>query len=185
MLSESDSGERSLLSPEEYIRKQTLANSERFITPELQEYEEKVLNAEERITELEYDLFLEVRERISKETERLQKIASAIAVLDVLSSLGDLASVRNYSRPEVHTEGRIRIVEGRHPVIEVTNDEPFIPNDTFLDREADQILIVTGPNMGGKSTYLRQVALNSSSFSLNLYFRVSMWYAVPHLGQIR
>ncbi|MGD2246480.1 MAG: DNA mismatch repair protein MutS [Candidatus Aminicenantes bacterium] len=147
------------LVPEEYIRKQTLANSERFITPELQEYEEKVLNAEERITELEYELFLEVRERISKETERLQKIASAIAVLDVLSSLAELASVRNYSRPVVHTRDRIRIVEGRHPVIEVTNDEPFIPNDTFLDREEDQILIVTGPNMGGKSTYLRQVAL--------------------------
>ncbi len=147
------------LVPDGYIRKQTLANSERFITPELQEYEEKVLNAEERITELEYDLFLKVRERISKETERLQKIAQAVAALDVLSSLAELASVRNFSRPEVHTQDRIRIVEGRHPVIEVTNDEPFIPNDTFLDREEDQILIVTGPNMGGKSTYLRQVAL--------------------------
>jgi len=147
------------LVPEEYIRKQTLANSERYITPELQEYEEKVLNAEERINELEYNLFLEVRENVSKETIRLQKIASAIAVLDVLSSLAELASVRNYSRPEIHSKDRIRIVEGRHPVIEVTNDEPFIPNDTFLARECDQILIVTGPNMGGKSTYLRQVAL--------------------------
>ncbi len=147
------------LVPGDYIRKQTLANSERFITPELQEYEEKVLNAEEKIAELEYNLFLEVREKISKETKRLQKIASDIAVLDVLSSLSELASFRNYHRPNIHSEDRIRIVEGRHPVIEVTNDEPFIPNDTYLDREEDQILIVTGPNMGGKSTYLRQVAL--------------------------
>jgi DNA mismatch repair protein MutS len=147
------------LVPGDYIRKQTLANSERFITPELQEYEEKVLNAEEQIAELEYNLFLGVREKISKETRRLQKIASDIAVLDVLSSLSELASLRNYLRPHIHSKDRIRIVEGRHPVIEVTNDEPFIPNDTYLDREADQILIVTGPNMGGKSTYLRQVAL--------------------------
>jgi DNA mismatch repair protein MutS len=147
------------LVPGDYIRKQTLANSERFITPELQEYEEKVLNAEEKIAELEYNLFLEVREKISKETRRLQKIAFDISVLDVLSSLSELASLRNYHRPRIHSEDRIRIVEGRHPVIEVTNDEPFIPNDTYLDREGDQILIVTGPNMGGKSTYLRQVAL--------------------------
>ncbi len=147
------------LVPEDYIRKQTLANSERFITPELQEYEEKVLNAEEKIAELEYNLFLDVREKISKETRRLQKIASNIAVLDVLSSFSELASLRNYHRPHILAEDRIRIVEGRHPVIEVTNDEPFIPNDTYLDREEDQILIVTGPNMGGKSTYLRQVAL--------------------------
>lgn len=147
------------LVPEDYIRKQTLSNSERFITPELQEYEEKVLNAEEQIVELEYNLFLEVREKISEETRRLQKIAADIAVLDVLSSLSELASFRNYSRPHIHSKDRIRIVEGRHPVIEVTNDEPFIPNDAYLDREEDQILIVTGPNMGGKSTYLRQVAL--------------------------
>jgi DNA mismatch repair protein MutS len=100
-----------------------------------------------------------VREKISKETRRLQKIASDIAVLDVLSSLSELASFRNYHRPQIHSEDRIRIVEGRHPVIEVSSDEPFIPNDTHLDREQDQILIVTGPNMGGKSTYLRQVAL--------------------------
>ena len=147
------------LVPGDYIRKQTLANSERFITPELQEYEEKVLNAEEQIAELEYNLFLEVREKISKETRRLQKIASDIAVLDVLSSLSELASLRNYHRPHIHSEDRLRIVEGRHPVIEITSDEPFIPNDTYLDRKEDQILIVTGPNMGGKSTYLRQVAL--------------------------
>jgi len=147
------------LVPADYIRKQTLANSERFITPELQEYETKVLNAEERIAELEYNLFLEVRGKISEETKRLQKIAGDIATLDIISSLAELASSRNYRRPVVNTKDRIEIVEGRHPVIEVTNDEPFIPNDTYLDRKDDQILIVTGPNMGGKSTYLRQVAL--------------------------
>ncbi len=147
------------LVPPDYIRKQTLVNSERFITPELKEYEEKVLNAEQKIGELEYHLFLEVREKISQEKERLQKIASCIALLDVLSCLAELASQHSYKRPSVSEEEGIKIVEGRHPVIEVTNDEPFIPNDTLLDRETNQILIVTGPNMGGKSTYLRQVAL--------------------------
>ncbi|MFB0564912.1 MAG: DNA mismatch repair protein MutS [Candidatus Aminicenantaceae bacterium] len=147
------------LVPQDYIRKQTLVNSERFITPELKEYEEKVLNAEERIAELEYSLFTEVRDKISQESHRLQKIASNIACLDVLASLAELAHQRSYSRPEVNTGDTIKILEGRHPVIEITNDEPFIPNDTYLDRAEDQILIVTGPNMGGKSTYLRQVAL--------------------------
>jgi DNA mismatch repair protein MutS len=147
------------LVPADYIRKQTLANSERFSTPELKEYEEKVLTAEERIADLEYNLFLEIREKISKETTRLQKIASDVARLDVLSSLAELASRRNYHRPQVNKREKISIVQGRHPVIEVTNDDPFIPNDTYLDRAEDQILIVTGPNMGGKSTYLRQVAL--------------------------
>jgi len=147
------------LVPSEYIRKQTLLNSERFITPELKEYEDKILDAEERIGELEYDLFLQIRETLSNEVSRLQKIASFVATLDVLSSLAELASHRNYSKPDVNTSDRISIRGGRHPVIEVTNEEPFIPNDTHLDRDEDQILIVTGPNMGGKSTYLRQVAL--------------------------
>ena len=145
--------------PEDYIRKQTLVNSERFITPELQEYEEKVLNAEERIAELEHNLFLEVRQSISKQTPRLQNIASRIARLDVLASLSELASHRNYSRPTVDVGDRLKIIGGRHPIIEVTQEEPFVPNDAYLDREEDQILIVTGPNMGGKSTFLRQVAL--------------------------
>lgn len=147
------------LVPAEYIRKQTLVNSERFITPELKEYEEKVLNAEERIAELEYNLFLEIREKISQETARLQKVATHIAHLDALSSLAELASQRNYCRPKVNSEDIIRIGEGRHPIIEVTHEEPFVPNDTYVDRAEDQILIITGPNMGGKSTYLRQVAL--------------------------
>ncbi len=149
------------LVPEEYIRKQTLVNSERFITPELKEYEEKVLNAEERIAELEYDLFIEVRQSISKETSRLQRIASRIALLDVLASLAELASQRKYSRPVVDDRDRLEISEGRHPIIEVAQEDPFVPNDTYMDREEDQILIVTGPNMGGKSTFLRQVALIS------------------------
>ncbi|UCE40315.1 MAG: DNA mismatch repair protein MutS [Candidatus Aminicenantes bacterium] len=143
----------------DYIRKQTLVNSERFITPELKEYEEKVLNAEQKIGELEYQLFVEIREKIAQEKERLQKIATSLALLDVLSCLAELASQRSYKRPRVNEDERLNIVDGRHPVIEVTNDEPFIPNDTLLDREANQVLIVTGPNMGGKSTYLRQVAL--------------------------
>ncbi|MBN1222429.1 MAG: DNA mismatch repair protein MutS, partial [Candidatus Aminicenantes bacterium] len=145
--------------PADYIRKQTLVNSERFITPELKEYEDKVLNAEQRIGELEYALFLEVRETISRENVRLQRIAAQVATLDVLSSLSELASNCRYRRPSVNAGDRIRIVGGRHPVVEVTNTDPFIPNDTYLDRKADQILIVTGPNMGGKSTYLRQTAL--------------------------
>lgn len=145
--------------PEDYIRKQTLVNSERFITPELKEYEDKVLNAEERIGELEHKLFLEVREKISVESPRLQKIASCIAVLDVLVSLAEVASQRNYCRPRVSDGNIIDIRDGRHPVIELTTEEPFIPNDTLLDRNDEQILIITGPNMGGKSTYLRQVAL--------------------------
>jgi len=149
------------LVPSDYIRKQTLVSSERFLTPELKEYEEKVLTAEDRIAELEHKLFLEVRERIAQETGRLQRIAAAIAQLDVLSSLSELAAQRNFCRPLVDYEDRIHIVDGRHPVIEKTSAEPFIPNDTFIDRGENQILIVTGPNMGGKSTYLRQVALIS------------------------
>lgn len=145
--------------PEDYIRKQTLVNSERFITPELKEYEEKVLNAEEKIGELEYKLFIEVRENISEASPRLQKVASNIAILDVLVSLSELASQRNYCRPIVSDGDIIQIHDGRHPVIEITNEEPFIPNDAYLDQNREQIQIVTGPNMGGKSTYLRQVAL--------------------------
>lgn len=145
--------------PPDYIRKQTLVNSERFITPELKEYEEKVLNAEQRIKELEHSLFLEIREKFAQETPRLLKIASSLASLDVLFSLAELASQRDYCRPSVNAGDVLKIIEGRHPVIEMANEEPFIPNETYLDRDENQILIVTGPNMGGKSTYLRQTAL--------------------------
>jgi DNA mismatch repair protein MutS len=147
------------LVPPDYTRKQTLLGSERFLTPELKEYEEKVLTAEEKIGELEHGLFLRVREAVARETERLQRIAAAVARVDVLAALAELASQRDYVRPLVDEKDRITIADGRHPVIETTSAEPFIPNDTHLNRDEDQILIVTGPNMGGKSTYLRQVAL--------------------------
>ncbi len=145
--------------PADYIRKQTLVGSERFLTPELKEYEEKVLHAEERMAELESRIFVETREAVARETPRLQRIASDVAHCDVLLALGELAVRRNYRRPSVDEGDAIRISGGRHPVIEAGGSEPFIPNDTALDCGEDQILIVTGPNMGGKSTYLRQVAL--------------------------
>ena len=145
--------------PADYERKQTLVGSERFLTPELKEYEEKVLHAEERIGELEHRLFDEVRAAVARETSRLQKIASRVAQLDALSGLAELASRRNYVRPSVTAGETVRIRDGRHPVVEAVSGEPFIPNDTLLDRTDEQVLIITGPNMGGKSTYLRQVAL--------------------------
>jgi DNA mismatch repair protein MutS len=147
--------------PPDYMRKQTLVGSERFLTPELKDYEEKVLHAEERIGELEHRLFLEAREAVARETHRLQKIAADVASLDVLLALAECAAQRNYVRPEVDDGDTIVIRDGRHPVIEVSQGEPFIPNDTDLDGGDNQILIITGPNMGGKSTYLRQVALIS------------------------
>lgn len=148
------------LVPEDYIRKQTLVNAERFITMELKEWEEKILTAEERVKELEYELFLKIRDEIREEKERIQKMAKVIAEIDCLSTLAEVAFLRKYSRPKIHDGDKILIQEGRHPVIEaLRSEEPFIPNDTELDCEDNQILIITGPNMGGKSTYLRQVAL--------------------------
>lgn len=147
------------LVPENYERKQTLVNSERFIIPELKEYEDKILKAEARINELEYELFLQVREEINRQVSRLQQIAQNIATLDVILGLAELAHQRNYCRPVVDESDIISISEGRHPVVEVVQKEPFIPNDTYLNRNDHQIIIITGPNMGGKSTYLRQVAL--------------------------
>jgi DNA mismatch repair protein MutS len=145
--------------PADYMRKQTLVNSERFLTPELKEYEDKVLHAEERIGLLEHRLFLEVREAVARETPRLQRIAAAVAALDVLLGLAECAARRNYVRPAVDDGDTIRIEAGRHPVIETSQAEPFIPNDLELDVAGNQILIITGPNMGGKSTFLRQAAL--------------------------
>jgi DNA mismatch repair protein MutS len=145
--------------PPDYVRKQTLVGSERFLTPELKDYEEKVLHAEERIGELENRLFLEVRDAVARETGRLQRIAADVALIDVLLALAEGATRRGYVRPDVNEGDAVVIREGRHPVIEVCQGEPFIPNDTDLDCGENQILIITGPNMGGKSTYLRQVAL--------------------------
>ena len=145
--------------PADYMRKQTLVNSERFLTPELKEYEEKVLHAEERIGLLEHRLFLEVLETVARETLRLQRMAADIAALDVLLALAECAARRGYVRPTVDEGDAILIEAGRHAVIETSQAEPFIPNDLELDAAANQILIITGPNMGGKSTFLRQAAL--------------------------
>ncbi|MEO0091918.1 MAG: DNA mismatch repair protein MutS [candidate division WOR-3 bacterium] len=147
------------LVPKNYIRKQTLVNNERFITPELKEYESKVLNAEDRIKALEYDIFTELRKEVAKEVPRILAVSGIISELDVLVSLADVALTNNYIKPEVNDSDEILIKDGRHPVIEKLTTEPFIPNDTYLNLESHQILLITGPNMAGKSTYLRQVAL--------------------------
>lgn len=146
--------------PEDYQRKQTLTNAERFITPQLKEYEDKVLGAEDRIVELEYNLFQQVRLKVSAEGGRIQQSADALAILDSLLSLADLAHERNYVCPQIDDSGVIRIIAGRHPVVEgMPLKEAFVPNDVELDKENNQLLIITGPNMAGKSTFMRQVAL--------------------------
>jgi DNA mismatch repair protein MutS len=146
--------------PVDYIRRQTLANAERYITPELKEYEDKVLGAEERIAELEYSLFQEIRELVAAQGERIGRTADRLAVLDLLAALAELAHDRGYCRPLVDDGDRIVIRDGRHPVIEAMGlGERFIPNDVTLDNGENQILIITGPNMAGKSTFMRQVAL--------------------------
>jgi DNA mismatch repair protein MutS len=148
------------LVPDYYIRKQTLSNAERFITPQLKEYESKILSAEERINRLEYDLFQEARQGISAQAHRVQRTASAIATLDALIALADVADRSDYVMPTVNDGDEIVIIDGRHPVIESLNlAERFVPNDVRLDCNENQLIIVTGPNMAGKSTYLRQVAL--------------------------
>ena len=145
--------------PPDYVRKQTLKNAERYITPDLKEYETRVLTAEERARELEYNLFVQVRQSVAEHTARLQETAQLLAELDALASLADAAAEYRYVRPEM-TEGQeIEIRDGRHPVLERALPEPFVPNDTALDGEQTQIMIITGPNMAGKSTYIRQVAL--------------------------
>ena len=145
--------------PQDFIRKQTLANAERFITPELKEFEEKVLGAEEKILDLEYRLFLQVRDNVAASTVRVQDMAGRLAVIDCLASLAEAAARNSYARPIILEGDLLKIVEGRHPVIEQLVEERFIPNDTVLDCEENQIMILTGPNMAGKSTYMRQVAL--------------------------
>ena len=148
--------------PDDYIRRQTLANAERYITPELKEYEEKVLGAEDRIKDLEFSLFQEVREAAAAQGERIARSADRLACLDVLVSLSELAHDKGYCRPEVHEGSELSITEGRHPVIEdMHSAERFVPNDTLLDNGENQLIIITGPNMAGKSTFMRQVALIS------------------------
>ncbi|MDH7601987.1 MAG: DNA mismatch repair protein MutS [Armatimonadota bacterium] len=147
------------LVPDDYIRKQTTTNSERFITPALKEIEAKILHADEMAAELEYQLFCEVRSKIAEQSRTIGKVARALAEIDVLSSLAEVAALRGYCRPVVNEGEEIRIKNGRHPVVEVHLQEGFVPNDTYVNCDSDQLLIITGPNMAGKSTYLRQVAL--------------------------
>lgn len=147
--------------PADYIRKQTLVNAERFITPELKEYEEKVLGAEEKIIALEQRLFNEIRGRILEEVKKIQQTARNIALLDVLCSLAKVALENGFCKPEISVNSIIEIVEGRHPVVEkMSSNGRFVPNDCYLNRgNGANFLLITGPNMGGKSTYLRQIAL--------------------------
>ncbi len=148
------------LVPDYYTRKQTLANAERYITPELKTLEETILGAEDKLVALEYDLFSRVRDQIAGQVERIQRTAKAVAALDVFASLAKVAEQNGYVRPQVNEKGIIRIKEGRHPVVErMMENELFIPNDTYLDNNKNRISIITGPNMAGKSTYMRQNAL--------------------------
>jgi DNA mismatch repair protein MutS len=159
--------------PQTYIRKQTIANGERFITPELKDMEGKILGAEERSVKLEYDLFQRVREQVLGHLAEIQRSAGALAQLDVLAAFAEMARLHNYCRPDIRDEGRIHIRDGRHPVLEAgLSEERFVPNDAALSSVSDaslpreerrpsfpQIMLITGPNMAGKSTYIRQVAL--------------------------
>ena len=150
------------LAPADYERKQTLANAERFTTPELKEYERKVLDAEEKILTLEKELFLQVRERVAAQAQRIRATAAAVAELDLTAALAQVAAENRYRRPTFSESGEMRVLAGRHPVIERLSDQDagrFIPNDLYLDDGDDLIALITGPNMGGKSTYLRQAAL--------------------------
>ena len=146
--------------PERFIRKQTLTTGERYITDELKTIENQILGAEEKVVNLEYNAFVEIRTEIAKNIKRLQKTANVVSTLDVLSSFAQVAEDMNYCMPVVKDDGIIKIKEGRHPVIEkMIGSGNFVPNDTYLDKEEDRLAIITGPNMAGKSTYMRQVAL--------------------------
>ena len=148
------------LVPEDYIRKQTLTNAERYITPELKELEDTILGAEEKLTALEYELFTQIRDRIAAQVVRIQKTAKAIAKLDVFASLAYVADRNHYVKPKINERGVIDIRNGRHPVVEqMLPGQMFIANDTYLDNGANRIAVITGPNMAGKSTYMRQTAL--------------------------
>lgn len=145
--------------PEDYIRKQTLTNCERFITEELKGIEKRVLTAKDRIIQIEYELFDGVRKKAAAELKRFQQTASAIAKIDVLRSLAEVSVNNRYVRPLVNDTGTVRIIAGRHPVVEQVISTPFVANDTLLDMQDDRCAVITGPNMAGKSTYMRQVAI--------------------------
>ena len=146
--------------PDYFTRKQTLANAERFITPELKELEDVILGAEDKLIVLEYELFREVRQKVAGEVVRIQKTAKAVAQIDVFASLATVAEQNNYCRPKLNEKGLIDIKDGRHPVVErMIQNEMFVANDTYLDNGSNRVSIITGPNMAGKSTYMRQSAL--------------------------
>jgi len=146
--------------PEEYVRKQTLVNAERFITPELKEQESRIIGAEDRIKAMEYDIFCRLRERVGSQMERLKKAADNVAEIDVLSNLAEVAVLNRYTRPRVTGGSGMRIKDGRHPVLErLLKDKEFVPNDARMDAGDNRIFIITGSNMAGKSTFIRQVAL--------------------------
>ncbi len=145
--------------PPEYTRKQTLTNCERFITPELKELEGRILGAHDKSVQLEYELFSAVRKRVAEQTDRVQRTAQAVARLDVLLSFAQVSVDRGYTRPVVNLGGKIALKGGRHPVVEALLEEPFVPNDALLDKDENRVAIITGPNMAGKSTYMRQIAL--------------------------
>src|SRR5205823_4113454 len=149
------------LVPADFERKQTLVNAERFTTPELKQYESKVLEAEEKIVEIERRLFSELRAAIAGEAKRIRQTSLALAETDVLLALANIAAERAYARPTLDDSGVIELVEARHPVVQqvMTGAERFVPNDLLLNPESELIVLLTGPNMGGKSTYLRQTAL--------------------------
>ena len=145
---------------ESYIRKQTLSNAERFITPELKEIEEKILNAEEKIKAIEYEIFTEIRSAVYKNINRIQEVAHIVANVDVYAALAETASQNGYVKPNINNENRLEIKNGRHPVVEnIVGIENFVPNDTYLKTGENTINIITGPNMSGKSTYMRQTAI--------------------------
>lgn len=148
------------LVPDNYIRKQTLANSERYFIPELKEMEAKILGSEERMVDLEYNIFVDIRNKIKNEVERVQEVSKIISTVDVLNSFAQVAYKNDYVEPKLNNKGIIEIKNGRHPVVEKMLEEDFfVPNDTFLDSKENRTMIITGPNMAGKSTYMRQVAL--------------------------
>ncbi|WP_156204689.1 DNA mismatch repair protein MutS [Candidatus Syntrophocurvum alkaliphilum] len=148
------------LVPDDYIRKQTLANTERYITEELKDFETKIITSKDKLFELEYKIFLQIRQKISENTSRIQKTAAQIAILDTLYSMSETAYINDYIRPQLNSEGTIEIKAGRHPVVEKTlANARFVPNNVDLNMDDSRFLIITGPNMGGKSTYMRQIAL--------------------------
>ncbi|MHA1784116.1 MAG: DNA mismatch repair protein MutS [Candidatus Helarchaeota archaeon] len=146
--------------PDRYIRKQTLVNAERYIVPELKDFEVKILSADEKIKNIEYELFIDIRRKVAEKVEEIQETARSVAIFDVISTFAEVAKLNNYVKPIVNGRSKIEIIEGRHPVVEkISGSQKFIPNDTYMDSNENLVIILTGPNMAGKSTYIRQIAL--------------------------